>query len=91
MLTPREIEVMHFVAVACLTSKQTARRMGLSYRTIEVHRAAILSKTGLHTTCELVREWTLHEVHRGPTAPYDLSSDRHDDDGARQAQPRGRS
>jgi len=69
MLTPREIEVMHFVAVECLTSKQTARRMGLSYRTIQSHRASILGKTGLHTTYELVREWALHEVNRGPEAP----------------------
>ena len=78
MLTPREIEVMHFVAVECLTSKQTAKRMGLSYRTIEVHRASILGKTGLHTTCELVREWTLYElvhpaVDAGPKVAADKS------------------
>lgn len=90
MLTQREIEVVHFVAVECLTSKQTARRMGLSYRTIEVHRRSILGKTGLHTTCELVREWTLHEVNRGPETIDDVSSDRDRHHGARPiARPKG--
>jgi DNA-binding CsgD family transcriptional regulator len=50
-LSPREMDVVHAVG---LTNKQVARRLGLSPRTIEVHRAHVLSKLGLRSWTQVV-------------------------------------
>ncbi len=53
-LTRREREVM-VLAVAGHTSKEIAQRLGISYRTVEIHRAHIMQKTGAANLLELAR------------------------------------
>jgi len=54
LLTPREREVLHMVAEG-LTSEQIGRRLSISRRTVEAHRASIQQKLELHSVAELVR------------------------------------
>lgn len=51
-LTPREREVMR-LAAAGQASKEIARALGISHRTVEVHRARIMQKTGVENLVEL--------------------------------------
>jgi FixJ family two-component response regulator len=51
-LTSRELELLPLIA-AGLSNKEIARDLGISYRTMEVHRARILEKTGVTTLLEL--------------------------------------
>ena len=53
-LTPRERQVMQFI-VSGMTSKQIAEQLGLSPRTIEVHRAHLMFKMGTKSLTQLVR------------------------------------
>lgn len=53
-LTEREREVMA-LAVAGHPNKEIARRLGISHRTVEIHRTHILRKTGAANLLELVR------------------------------------
>jgi two-component system, LuxR family, response regulator FixJ len=53
-LTPREREVMDRI-VAGMPNKQIASRLGVSSKTIEVHRQRILHKMGVHSAVALVR------------------------------------
>ncbi|MDO8991075.1 MAG: response regulator [Sideroxyarcus sp.] len=53
-LTEREREVM-MLAVAGHTSKEIARRLNISYRTVEIHRAHVMQKTGTSNMLELAR------------------------------------
>jgi PAS domain S-box-containing protein len=52
-LTPREREVAALL-VEGLTSKLIGRRLAISPRTVDVHRARLMRKTGAATTPELV-------------------------------------
>jgi two-component system response regulator NreC len=52
-LSPRESEVLRFIALG-YTSAEIARKLQLSRRTIETHRASIHRKLGLATRAELV-------------------------------------
>lgn len=52
-LTPREQEVSGFI-VNGLTCKETAIALGISHRTVEVHRARVMKKLGAKNTAELV-------------------------------------
>jgi FixJ family two-component response regulator len=54
LLTEREREVLN-LAVAGHTSKEIAQRLGISYRTVEIHRAHIMQKTGSSNMLELAR------------------------------------
>ena len=51
-LTERELEVMHGVAVGKL-NKVVAYELGVSVRTVEVHRARVFSKLGIRSSAEL--------------------------------------
>jgi DNA-binding NarL/FixJ family response regulator len=53
-LTPREREVLAEIASAS-SNKEAGRNLGLSPRTIEVHRAHIMMKLGAKNTADLVR------------------------------------
>jgi DNA-binding NarL/FixJ family response regulator len=53
-LTPREQEVMRQLAEG-LSSKEVAEKLFISPKTVENHRANIMSKLGLHSTIELIR------------------------------------
>lgn len=52
-LTPREREVVSLL-VEGKTSKEIARQLSLSHRTIEVYRARLLKKYGVSTTAALL-------------------------------------
>lgn len=53
-LTSREREIVQLLAEAH-TSKDVARRLGVSAKTIDAHRANLLRKLDLHSVAELVR------------------------------------
>jgi two-component system, LuxR family, response regulator FixJ len=53
-LTPRERQVLSEIAAAS-SNKEAAARLGLSPRTVEVHRAHIMMKLGTKSTAELIR------------------------------------
>lgn len=53
-LTRRERQVLKFI-VQGRTNKEIGPQMGISYRTVEVYRRSLLSKTGARNTAELVR------------------------------------
>jgi len=53
-LTQREREVM-LLAAEGLPNKEIARRLGISHRTVEIHKARIMHKTGAETLLDLAR------------------------------------
>jgi two-component system, LuxR family, response regulator FixJ len=53
-LTPREREVMALV-VAGHSNKVVAHRLDIAVRTVEIHRARVMEKTGARNMSELVR------------------------------------
>lgn len=65
-LSPREQEVMALV-VAGLSSKDIALKLGLSHRTVEIHRTHIMHKMGAQNVAELVNLARRHdELAPGP-------------------------
>jgi DNA-binding NarL/FixJ family response regulator len=59
-LTPRELEVVKLIAEA-YTNRQIAETLRLSEKTVESHRANVLSKLGMRDRVELVR----YAIRRG--------------------------
>jgi DNA-binding NarL/FixJ family response regulator len=53
-LTPRESEVLQLVAEG-LANRQTAEELGISVKTVEKHRQAIMDKLHVHDTAGLTR------------------------------------
>ncbi|NMG64683.1 response regulator [Azoarcus indigens] len=53
-LTQREREVLHLI-VAGKLNKQIADVLGISIKTVEVHRARVMEKMGAHSLAELVQ------------------------------------
>jgi DNA-binding CsgD family transcriptional regulator len=53
-LTERERDVAAFLLDG-LTSKEIARRLGISPRTVDVHRGALIRKHGVSTKAELIQ------------------------------------
>jgi FixJ family two-component response regulator len=53
-LTEREREVMA-LAVDGLPNKEIARCLGISHRTVEIHKARVMTKTGADTLLDLAR------------------------------------
>ena len=58
-LTPRELEVMHLV-VAGRHNREIARDLGISVRTVEVHKTRMMEKLQVTTVADLVRQHLLH-------------------------------
>jgi two-component system, LuxR family, response regulator FixJ len=55
LLTPREREVLALIA-ASATNKEAATRLGISQRTVEIHRAHIMHKLGAKNSIDLARK-----------------------------------
>jgi FixJ family two-component response regulator len=53
LLTPREFQVLELIAKGA-SSKEAGRHLGISPRTIEVHRARVMEKLGAKNTIDLV-------------------------------------
>jgi FixJ family two-component response regulator len=53
-LTPRERQVLQLIAQG-MSNKEAGRDLGISPRTIEVHRARIMEKLGAKNTADLMR------------------------------------
>ena len=53
-LTPRELDVLRLLGQG-QTSKEIGPHLGISHRTVDVHRCHILEKLGLHNATSLVR------------------------------------
>lgn len=54
LLTPRETEVLQLMLTG-MTSKLIARELGVSHRTVEIHRGRVMEKMQARTLAELVR------------------------------------
>jgi two-component system response regulator FixJ len=53
-LTPREHEVLAQI-VGCASNKEAASQLGISRRTVEIHRAHIMQKLGAKNSVDLMR------------------------------------
>jgi two-component system, LuxR family, response regulator FixJ len=53
-LTPREQEVLQLITSG-QSNKEAGRRLGISPRTVEVHRARVMEKLGAKNTADLMR------------------------------------
>lgn len=53
-LTEREREILALAVAGC-ANKEIARQLGISFRTVELHRSRILRKTGAETLLELAQ------------------------------------
>jgi two-component system, LuxR family, response regulator FixJ len=53
-LTQREREVAQLIAEGA-SNKEAGRRLGISPRTVEIHRARIMAKLGARNAADLVR------------------------------------
>lgn len=63
-LTERERQVLALIAQGKST-KETAARLGISYKTADSHRSRILAKLGVHETASMVR----YAIRAGLIAP----------------------
>lgn len=66
-LTGRERDVLQQVAQGA-SNKEAGRRLGISPRTVEVHRARIMDKLGAKNAADLMRIVMSEETGRRPTA-----------------------
>ena len=54
LLSPRERDVLRQIAGGA-SNKETGRQLGISPRTVEIHRARVMEKLGVRNAVELVR------------------------------------
>lgn len=59
--TPREIEIIRLLAQG-KASKEIASALKIATRTVEAHRAQIMSRLDLHSTAEVVRYAVRHKI-----------------------------
>ena len=67
-LSPREREVMDLL-VAGKGNKEIALALGLSRKTVDIHRSHVMLKLGVDSIADLVRLGLVQEAHRGPISP----------------------
>ncbi|CAG0944042.1 partial Oxygen regulatory protein NreC, partial [Anaerolineae bacterium] len=60
-LTPRELEILQHI-VAGQTNAQMAAELSISVKTVEWHRANLMSKLDVHSIADLVRYALEHEL-----------------------------
>lgn len=60
-LTPRELQIMDLMVEGLMT-KQIARRLDISIKTVEAHRSSILKKMKVESVVQLVRVVTQHRL-----------------------------
>jgi DNA-binding NarL/FixJ family response regulator len=63
-LTPRQLEVLRLVAVGH-TTREIARRLKISAKTVESHRGEVMKRLGMHDVVALVR----YAIRVGLVAP----------------------
>jgi ABC-type phosphate/phosphonate transport system substrate-binding protein/DNA-binding CsgD family transcriptional regulator len=56
-LTRRELQVLELMS-AGLSNKEMARKLGISIKTVELHRSNLLRKTGMQSSLEMVKTAT---------------------------------
>ena len=54
-LSPRERQVIEHVALRGMSDKLVGRKLGLSHRTVEHHRASAMKKLAVKSKVELTR------------------------------------
>jgi DNA-binding NarL/FixJ family response regulator len=64
VLSPREREVLIAIAQG-LANKEIGARLGISTRTVEAHRQALMKKLGIHTVAGLTRYCLEHGIDVG--------------------------
>lgn len=69
LLSPREREVLHGVCEG-FSSKEVARTLGISPRTVELHRANVLNKLGVRNLAAAVR-LSVEAQLAGPSDPVE--------------------
>jgi len=62
-LTPREMEVLHDVAEGLLT-KEISKHLGISSRTVDVHRSRIMQKLEIESPLQLAKILALRDLWR---------------------------
>jgi len=64
VLSPREREVLRFIAQG-RANKEIGAELGISTRTVEAHRQALMKKLGIHTVAGLTRYCLQHGIDVG--------------------------
>lgn len=64
VLSPREQEVLKYIAQG-LANKEIGAQLGISTRTVEAHRQALMKKLGIHTVAGLTRYCLEHGIDVG--------------------------
>ena len=64
VLSPRELEVLRRIAQGC-ANKEIGAQLGISTRTVEAHRQALMKKLGIHTVAGLTRYCLEHGIDVG--------------------------
>lgn len=64
-LTDREMDVLP-LALTGMANKEIAKKLGISHRTVEIHRTRILQKTGTANFLELAQRCESHDVEIKP-------------------------
>jgi FixJ family two-component response regulator len=73
VLTPRERQVMDFVANGQM-NKQIAAALGLSQITVKMHRGSLMKKMGVRSVAELVKLVEAHRLAEGSDQPRGASA-----------------